>query len=289
MTGNTRTSLPAKRPFSWKALLILGLLQLVGNLASIPLLRATGMPVEPLELWFLWTALSFPFIGIGLYLGGRTGLGAPFLEGQIRKGERARWAGRVLALAFLFAVLASLLLLPFNLGGERVDYPASWRIFLAAIDAGVQEENFSRLFLMTLFAWLGGLVWRDADGRPATEAMWGAILLSALLFGWSHIDEEVLNPDFQAPVAEYAVIMAVGALLGIVLGWLYWKQGLECAILAHFLVDALAAGIVVPAFLSRDPSLIAAVLIGLGLVAAISLWVLMRTGTAPTDITGANP
>jgi membrane protease YdiL (CAAX protease family) len=290
MIGNLKAfSLPTKRPFSWRALLILGLLQLVGNLASIPLLRATGLPVEPLEAWFLWTALSFVIIGVGLYLGGRTGLGAPFLEGQISKGERTRWARRAVALAFLFAILASLLLLPFNLGGERVDYPASWKVFLAAIDAGVQEEIFSRLFLMTLFAWLGAFVRREADGRPATRVIWSAILLSGLLFGWAHIDDEVLNSGFHAAAAEYVLIMAVAALLGIGLGWLYWKQGLECAILAHFLVDALAAGIVLPVFLSGNSLLIAAVLIGIGLVAVISWRILIQTGTEPTDTKGAKP
>ena len=284
MVGNGKTfSLPAKRPFSWRALLILGLLQLVGNLASIPLLRATGMPVEPVAAWFLWTAVSLVIIGIGLYLGGRTGLGAPFLEGQISKGERARWAARAIALAFLFAISASLLLLPFNLGGERVAYPSSWRIFLAAIDAGVQEEIFSRLFLMTWFAWLGAFVRRDADGRPATSIIWSAILLSGLLFGWAHIDDQILNPDLHAPAAEYVLIMVVGTLLGIGLGWLYWKQGLECAILAHFLVDAMAAGILVPAFLSRNLFLIVAVLSGLLLLAAISWRVLIQTGKKLTD------
>jgi membrane protease YdiL (CAAX protease family) len=276
-------SLPTKRPFSWRALLILGLLQLVGNLASIPLARASGMPVEPLELWFLWTAISFVIIGIGLFLGGRTGLGAPFLEGQISKAERARWAGRAIALAFLFAILASLLLLPFNLGGERGDYPASWRVFLAAIDAGVQEEIFSRLFLVTLFAWLGAFVRRDADGRPTTAVIWSAILVAGLLFGWAHIDDEVLNPEFHASVTEYALILATAALLGIGLGWLYWKQGLECAILAHFSVDALAAGIVVPAFLTGNLLLIAPVLIGLGLMAVICWRVLMKTSTEVPD------
>jgi hypothetical protein len=276
-------SLPTKRPFSWRALLILGILQLVGNLASIPMLRATDMPVEPVAAWVLWTALSFVTIGLGLTLGGRIGLGAPFLEGQISKGEHARWAGRATALAFLFAILAIPLLLPFNLGGETGDYPASWRIFLSAIDAGVQEEIFSRLFLVTLFAWLGAFVRRDADGRPATAVIWSAIVIAGLLFGWAHIDDEVLNPAFHASVTEYALIMAAATLLGIGLGWLYWKQGLECAILAHFLVDALGAGIVVPGFLSGKPFLIAAILIGLGLMALVCWRVLMKTSTEMPD------
>jgi hypothetical protein len=79
--------LPARRPFSWRALLFLVALQFLGNLASIPLLRATEMPVEPVSTWILWTAVSFLTIGLGLFLGARTGLGALLLEGAL-KGEK---------------------------------------------------------------------------------------------------------------------------------------------------------------------------------------------------------
>jgi membrane protease YdiL (CAAX protease family) len=277
--GNIGTiSLPTGRPFSWSALVILGLLQLVGNLASIPLLRATGMTVEPIGAWFLWTALSFVIIGIGLYLGGRTGLGAPLMEGRLPREERWPWARRVLALSLAFAILASLLMLPLNAGRESDDYPASWRVLLAAIDAGVQEEVFSRLFLLTLFVWLGGFLRRESGGRPAASIIWSAILLSGVLFGWAHIDDEILNPDFHAPFAEYALVMAVGTLLGIALGWLYWKQGLECAILAHFFADAMAAGIVLPVYMSGNLIAQVALWIGLGLVAVICWRVLTHTG-----------
>jgi membrane protease YdiL (CAAX protease family) len=271
-------SLPTGRRFSWSALMILGLLQLAGNLAAIPLLRATGTAVEPIGAWFLWTALSFVLVGIGLYLGGRTGLGAPLLEGQLDRGERWPWARRVLALSLAFAIVASVLVLLLNAGREGDDYPATWRIFLAAVDAGVQEEIFSRLFLLTLLVWFGGFLRREPGGRPAVGVFWSAILLSGLLFGWAHIDDEVLNPDFHAPFAEYVLVMAVNALLGIILGWLYWKQGLECAILAHSLADAIAAGIVVPVHLSGNVLAQVAMWIGLGLVAVICWRVLTQTG-----------
>lgn len=39
---------------------------------------------------------------------------------------------------------------------------------------------------------------------------------------------------------------------GIIFGWLYWKLGIECAILAHFAIDAVASGIVVPAYSSGN-------------------------------------
>ena len=69
---------PAIRPFSMRALLFLGLLQLAGNLASIPLLQATNTPAEPIAAWVIWTFLSFVLIAIGLNLGRQTGLGRLF-------------------------------------------------------------------------------------------------------------------------------------------------------------------------------------------------------------------
>ena len=75
--------LSAKRHFSWRALWVLVVLQAVGNLLSIPLLRAEGNPIEPVYVWFLWTAVSFIFISISLLLAGRTGLGLPLVEGYL--------------------------------------------------------------------------------------------------------------------------------------------------------------------------------------------------------------
>jgi hypothetical protein len=99
-------SLPTRRPFNWRALWILVMLQLLGNLAAIPLLRATNKPVEPVSAWILWTAVSVPIVGIGLYLAGRIGLGAPFVEGQLEGKEILGWAGSVFALSLIVSVVS---------------------------------------------------------------------------------------------------------------------------------------------------------------------------------------
>jgi membrane protease YdiL (CAAX protease family) len=140
-------------------------------------------------------------------------------------------------------------------------------LVLASVQAGVREELFMRLFLMTILAWLGGLVQREEDGRPSATVMWCAVILSGFLFGLGHIDAVVPTPEIYGALVE---ILLVNMMFGIVFGWLYWKQGLESAILAHFMIDAVGSGIVVPAYLSNNPLVCVAAAIGLILVVVIS-------------------
>jgi membrane protease YdiL (CAAX protease family) len=270
--------LPTKRPFSWRALGILVVLQLLGNLLSIPTLMASNLPVEPLLNWIIFTALSIPIIVLALFLGTRIGLGAPLLEGYLDGRERRRWARTVVAISVLVAVAATPLILLVNLNVDPDGYPAIWKLVLAAVDAGVQEEIFNRLFLMTGLAWVGSFFRREPDGRPSESVLWIAILISGILFGWAHVDDKLSIPG--VPFTDYLILMAVSTLYGIVFGWLYWKLGIECAILAHFAIDALAAGIIVPAYISQNLYLQLLVLIGIVLVGAISWLVLKR---APGD------
>ena len=273
--------LPTRRPFSWRALWILVVLQLLGNLAAIPLLRATNKLDEPVSAWILWTAVSVPIIGIGLVLAARIGLGVPSVEGQLKREEISDWAGRVFALSLIVAIAGSL---PFLLVNQNVNpegYPPSWMLVLASVQAGVREEIFMRLFLMTLLAWLGGLVQREADGRPSPTVMWCAVIVSGFLFGLGHIDDVVPTPEIYGALVG---LLLVNTMFGIVFGWLYWKQGLESAILAHFMVDAVGSGIVVPAYLSNNPLVCVAAEIGLILVVVIIWHALSPRAARPSSL-----
>jgi membrane protease YdiL (CAAX protease family) len=181
----------------------------------------------------------------------------------------------VLALSLLVAIVGSVPFLLVNLGVQGDSYPPLWRLVLASVDAGVQEEIFSRLFLMTLLAWLGGLVWRDKEGRPTRGVLWAAIILAGLLFGWGHVDEHFSNPEIRGVLVT---ALLVNTALGIAFGWLYWKQGLESAILAHLLVDAVGSAVVVPAYLSDSVWLGLLVLAGLIAVAGLCWRWLAREG-----------
>ena len=60
--------------------------------------------------------------------------------------------------------------------------------------------------------------------------------------------------------------MAVSTIYGIIFGVLYRRLGIECAMLAHFMLDAFASGVVVPAYISEN-----LIVQALGLICLIGL------------------
>ena len=108
--------------------------------------------------------------------------------------------------------------------------------FLAAFQAGVVEETVFRLFGLSLLAWVGGLLFRDTDGRPKLAVLWAANVLFALAFGAGHLRfaESLGWPINTLIVTRTLVVNGIPALA---LGWLFWRFGLETAMLAHFFGD----------------------------------------------------
>jgi len=114
---------------------------------------------------------------------------------------------------------------------------APWKALLVAPYGGVVEEILLRLFVVSLFAWLLGLVTRTRtkDVNKSAGIMWTAIILSAVLFGLGHLPATASIVSITPLVVVRAVLLnGVG---GLVFGWLFWKKGLEYAMVAHFTAD----------------------------------------------------
>jgi membrane protease YdiL (CAAX protease family) len=61
-----------------------------------------------------------------------------------------------------------------------------------------------------------------------------AIIISSVVFGLSHLPlARALAVDFTAAIVGYIVV--ANSLFGFIAGYLYWKRGLEAAIIAHML------------------------------------------------------
>jgi hypothetical protein len=260
LTAETNpTSLPTKRPFSWKVFLFLMALLVPATYAVLPyaltLHAATleAADVPRLLLGSLVDVLIYAVLaGIGLFLAGRIGLGLPLVEGWLKKEPIWNRFRSVLVSSVIVGIVVSLLILGLawlvfkplmqaelaNLGitlPEEIQPPA-WQGFLASFYGGITEEVLLRLFLLTLFAWLGSLVSRDREGRPAPVVFWIANILAAVAFGLGHLPATVaIGLPLTALVITRALVL--NGLGGLVFGWLYWKQGLESAILAHFSAD----------------------------------------------------
>ena len=69
--------------------------------------------------------------------------------------------------------------------------------------------------------------------------------------------------------------MLLSSSLGICLGWLLWKLGLEWAMFAHFAYDAFVSMIVIPVYLSKSPIVWIVLVTGL-LVASVVSWRFLR-------------
>ena len=261
--------LPVKRPFHWRVFTALVVLYFLGNLAGVPFLRRTNMPIEPVWFWGVVTLVSALVIALSLAMANRTGLGAPLLEGRLSKEDLPDWLRSGLALTVLMLIMWFPLGLIANLSADPATYPFGWELLGASFKAGVVEEILSRLFLVSLFVWLGGLFKRDAEGRPTRGVYWAAILLAALMFGWAHVDARLSNP--AVTFEGYALIMVLSSSLGIYFGWLFWKLGLEWAMFAHFIYDAFIVMVVVPVYLLKRPIVWFVLLAGLAIVSVISL------------------
>ncbi|WP_217648525.1 CPBP family glutamic-type intramembrane protease [Halomonas sp. QHL1] len=97
---------------------------------------------------------------------------------------------------------------------------------------GITEELLLRWGLMAVLVWMAWRLLQRRKGTPQIAYIWLAIVVSALLFGTGHL------PAAAAQVGELTAdvaVLVVGAntAFGVLFGYLFWRYGLEAAIIAH--------------------------------------------------------
>lgn len=137
---------------------------------------------------------------VGLKLGRKLALGAPLLEGWLAGEVRTnQWraslraslkegliTGIGIGVVLLIAMLTLIPLLP-NLPFVIVAKLAVWKRLLACFYGGLYEEILTRLFLVTLIAWLVNKALRKPNERLSPAAFWISNLSVAILFGLGHL------------------------------------------------------------------------------------------------------
>lgn len=237
---------------NWKVFGVLLFAAMVGVWAVLPYsfsLQDLSAPL-PVPFWLLLVLgtlqnlILFALVtGLGLWLGGKVGLGAPLLRALLaRQPDAPRQFRRSLpwavgagltvgALTLVLEVFVFAPVLPEML--RRSAGPAAWQGFLASLYGGINEELLMRLGGMTLVAWIGSRLFPAPELRPGV--MWIANLLAALSFGLGHLPAlGVLVPVTPVLVARS---LALNGVAGVVFGWLYWRRGLLMAMIAHFSAD----------------------------------------------------
>jgi len=178
----------------------------------------------------------------GLRMGHRVGLGAPWLRATLFGGPRIRqpWLAAVVLGLFsgllilgidpLFAPHMPALLHPET--PPTTGQASAAAGFLASFYGGIGEEVMLRLFLMTLLVWMQAKLER---GRTHALHFWIAIVLAAVLLGVGHLPAAAEIWPLDAVVVARTLVL--NGIAGLVFGWLYWKHGIESAMLAHFSAD----------------------------------------------------
>jgi membrane protease YdiL (CAAX protease family) len=111
---------------------------------------------------------------------------------------------------------------------ERFNPPLLARVLYG----GITEELLLRWGLMTTLVWLAWRLLQRRRGVPRTVYIWLAIVASALLFGAGHLPAAVaLVGTLSVDIVVFVV--GVNTAFGVLFGYLFWRHGLETAMIAH--------------------------------------------------------
>jgi len=252
-----------KTIINWKVFFILWIAAVLSTIALTPYaLELQASALTSLELPFplpvlliiqtVQNAILFAImIFLGMLLAKRIGLGTPILD-SVSQGESVSDKFRaILPTSIGLGVIAGLLIIGLDVFvfqsamlnelGDKADalaqtaHPAAWKGFLASFYGGIAEEIQLRLLVMSLIAWLGSFISKTSEGKPTVAIFWIANILAAVLFGLGHLPATAnIIPLTPLVITRAILLNGVG---GVIFGWLYWKRGLESAMIAHFSTD----------------------------------------------------
>ncbi|MEK7794579.1 MAG: CPBP family glutamic-type intramembrane protease [Candidatus Hydrogenedentota bacterium] len=187
----------------------------------------------------------------GLWAARKLGLGAPVLDAWLGGDplsydvRRSALIAFTLGLAsgFLLIALDFLVFLPLDPNGlgqiVQTKQPSAWVGFLASFSGGISEEVQLRLFFMSFLA-LGIRYVRDflfpTRSSPLTPAVfWSANIIAAVLFGLRHLPVTAELVGLTPLLIVRAIVL--NGILGVLAGFLFWRRGIEMAMVCHFAAD----------------------------------------------------
>jgi membrane protease YdiL (CAAX protease family) len=240
---------PAPRLSHWRLALVFGGALGIGTMLVLPYVTATtghplagsGLPVGALIAisGVQGAIVGFLLSWAGLAMGQSIGLDAPLVRAWIARTPfrgPAHWGKAalvgVLVTAVVFVIDKVFFAQLLAAVPETAGHAARWKGALASFYGGVGEELQVRLFLMTALAW--GLAKVSRSTAPWIFVV--ALTLAALAFGAGHLP---LAAQVFGSLSTVVVVHTVllNAVAGVAFGVLYWRWGLEHAMVAHFCAD----------------------------------------------------
>ncbi len=190
-------------------------------------------PLRPTTLFSLQIIISIIVFGIfvylGLYFGKKVNLGTPLLSALVNKQKISMSFTQPLLVGLLLGIFSSIFIRVF-------DYPATYASsigvrLLAVLYGGITQEILLRLFVMTTIVFAFSRVF--CTKKPSVY--WTGILGTAFIFAFSNLPNLMQFEKLTFFLVVQSVLL--NFIPDIAFGWLYWKKGLESAIIAHVVFD----------------------------------------------------
>lgn len=200
-----------------------------------------------LPIQFITNLLVFSaIIGVGLFFCRRTGLKMPIIKGYLN-GEDI-WARfkKILGPSIVYGWVLGIILLLLDrlifrlhasaIFGARIT-PPPWQGLLASFYGGINEEIIARLFCLSLVVWVGCKLFKTR----MSWIYWISIIICSVIFGAGHLPTTAIHGELTNVIVIRGI--SLNGLAGILYGYLFWRQGLESAMIAHFSTDIIVQAI----------------------------------------------
>lgn len=237
----------------WFEFVILLCAAVFGSIAILPyslrLLKGSEK-IKPLRLplWailllsILQNAILFAVvICLGLLASHQLKHGAPIIEAVYLGTVSNQLLGEVLLPAFMLGILAGialfladLIFLPYfpDTLLKTTLKTTQWENFLASFYGGINEELIMRLFGVSVIIWLAlRFLHQSTD-----SIFWYANFFMAIIFAFGHLPTlKNLLGKISSPMLFRTIIL--NTPIGLLCGWIFWRYGIEAAIVTHFVAD----------------------------------------------------
>jgi len=219
---------------------------ILSGIGCIALFLALPRPLKP-GYFIISLAVLGVIVGTGLFFSRSVSLktfvfsGDPFgdnLQQRLQILGRASLIGVGLGTVILIVIRFVLLsILPeIRLRFTAESSLETWKRVVIAFDSAVLEEIIFRLFLLSSLVWIVSKIWQ-LQKPPTPEIFWAINALIAIGFGIAHLPQwSAITPLTPLVITIVVVLNSIG---GLTFGYLFYANGLEAAIVAHFAADVM--------------------------------------------------
>ena len=215
------------------------ILALIGFIILVPVMSVLYVELNidsiPTTLIIIQgTIVTGVYSAIGSILSQRIGFNPPYISYLLNKEQLSPNLKEQLFYSSIIGAIGAVTLF---LGSSAFSlYIGQFPILNRIFGAGLYEEVMVRWFFSSLFIWIFWCLFDRNSQKPGNIVIWSGLIVSNILFIIGHY------PAISISISNNLEIMNMFFWMFIITlpwGWLYWKFGIESAIVAHSVFHAI--------------------------------------------------